>query len=100
MVTEIFGSKQKTFPSEQKPDNSGYGQNGFGGPSSDEPGKRTTSGFLPDNASAAPGDWQTRHVPAGQGVPTNPGTKGASKGGKVPLSTVRRANDAIIRPTR
>ncbi len=29
------------------PANSGYGQNGFNGPSSDLPGKNTTSGLLP-----------------------------------------------------
>ena len=38
MAEEIVGSKM--------PANNGYGQNGYSGPSSDTPGKKTTSGFL------------------------------------------------------
>jgi hypothetical protein len=49
--------------------------------------------------SATAGDWQTRTVSAAP-IKTNPGTKGPSTGARVPLSTVRRANDAVIRPTR
>jgi hypothetical protein len=51
-----------------------YGQNGYLGPSSDEPGKRTTSGLLPELAAERevlrkdPRDdfqnWQTREVSA------------------------------------
>lgn len=49
MTTNIVGSDEPDFASEQlEPSNAGYGQNGFGGPSSDTPGTRTASGFLPD----------------------------------------------------
>jgi hypothetical protein len=51
------------------------------------------------SVSANPGDWQTRNVSAAP-INANPGTKGPSTGAKVPLSTVRRANDGLIRPTR
>lgn len=47
MSTDVVGSKQPAFASDQKSCNAGFGQNGFTGPSSDTPGKRTTSGFLP-----------------------------------------------------
>ena len=43
------------------PSHGGYGQNGFTGPSSDNPGKHTTSGFLPQVA-VPKDDWQTRKV--------------------------------------
>jgi hypothetical protein len=46
-----------------------FGQNGYLGPSSDEPGKHTTSGFLPK--VAIPDDnWQTRPASAEQADPT------------------------------
>lgn len=53
MSTKITGSEQPTFASEQLSpiSNRGYGQNGFGGASSDLPGQNTKSGYLP-----SPGD--------------------------------------------
>lgn len=45
MATDIVGSNM--------PSKNGYGQNGFTGASSDEPGKKTTSGFLPQTDLAA-----------------------------------------------
>lgn len=49
MSTKVVGSNQPQFASDQfKPSRAGYGQNQFGGPSSDNPGVRTASGFLPD----------------------------------------------------
>ena len=48
MAVQVVGSKMPTFASDAlKPSKAGYGQNGFGGPSSDTPGERTASGFLP-----------------------------------------------------
>lgn len=48
MATDVVGSKMPQFASEQlKPSKAGYGQNQFGGASSDMPGEHTTSGFLP-----------------------------------------------------
>ncbi len=48
MAVKIVGSDMSSFASEGlKPDPRGYGQNGFGKASSDKPGERTTSGFLP-----------------------------------------------------
>src|ERR1035437_4885093 len=77
MATDIVGSKESEFASQTKPDNSGYGQNGFHGPSSDTPGIRTTSGFLPQTviparASDGTPDWQTRKLADGN-VPIHPG---------------------------
>jgi len=79
MATDIVGSKEPEFASKAKPNNSGYGQNGFQGSSSDLPGEHTTSGFLPvdaglagiigdekadmnDSYRAGRGDWQTRTI--------------------------------------
>lgn len=50
-MVEKVASNEPTFASDE-PEltegvDRGYGQNGFNGPSSDNPGKRTTSGFLP-----------------------------------------------------
>lgn len=54
MSTQFIGSKFAA--------RNGYGQNGFQGASSDLPGQRTTSGFLPD--VTAPLNSQVRHVSA------------------------------------
>lgn len=109
MATDIVGSKQPTFPSDAKPDNAGYGQNGFQGASSDLPGKRTTSGFLPedagiqgiigdtksdlaDNYRAGRGNWQTRTISAAPGTPSF-GMKSPGKvTDKVPDANLRRAS--------
>lgn len=49
MATDVVGSKMPGFASDAlKPSKAGYGQNGYAGASSDLPGERTTSGFLPD----------------------------------------------------
>lgn len=48
MSANIVGSNQPEFASDQlKPSKQGYGQNQFGGASSDVPGESTKSGFLP-----------------------------------------------------
>jgi hypothetical protein len=39
MATDVVGSRMKAL--------NGYGQNGYAGPSSDDPNKKTGSGFLP-----------------------------------------------------
>jgi hypothetical protein len=73
MADDVVGSKL--------PANNGYGQNGFPGPSSDEPGKNTTSGFLPgitdaDLSSALdrvnPKDRDTVRDRSGKGNPASP----------------------------
>lgn len=46
----------------------GYGQNGFQGASSDLPGEKTTSGFLPE-CKVMSADWMTRKV-SGEQYPT------------------------------
>ena len=66
MSEEIIGSKLKA--------KNGYGQNGAQNASSDLPGGKTTSGFLPQG-SVPSGDWQTRHVSAEQKVATAHGHK-------------------------
>lgn len=46
MATDIKGSNQPTLASDQlKPEQKGYGQNGYGGASSDLPGENTETGF-------------------------------------------------------
>jgi hypothetical protein len=66
MTEEIIGSKMKS--------ENAYGQNGYQGPSSDNPGEKTATGFVPQ--SSVPNDgWQTRPVSAEQKVPTTFGTK-------------------------
>lgn len=89
MVQEIVGSH---FAPDAM-----YGQNGSDTPSSIQPGDKIKRSKVAKtiiagdgSVSAAPGNWQTRNVPAGQGVKTNPGTKGASKGGSVPAAVDRR----------
>lgn len=68
----------------------GYGQNGFQGASSDLPGKRTTSDFLPQ--TTVPGDnWQTREVSAEQKVPTTFGMKASAAPTKILGHNTRRA---------
>jgi hypothetical protein len=109
MTTNIVGSKTPTFPSDAKPDNSGYGQNGFGGASSDLPGQHTTSGFLPvdaglagiigdtkadmnDSYRAGRGDWQTRTVSAKPYASSHGLTSPNKATDKVPSSNLRRAS--------
>ncbi len=65
MATEIVGSNLKA--------KNGYGQNGYTGASSDQPGQRTCSDFLPD-VSVPSGDWQVRDV-GKSGIKTTPGMK-------------------------
>lgn len=67
MATDIVGSKSPTFASDAlRPSKRGYGQNGYGGASSDTPGQRTTSGFLPqtDLAAGVAANKQCRTVSA------------------------------------
>jgi hypothetical protein len=76
--------------SRMKPENR-YGQNGYQGPSSDTPGKHTTSGFLPQ-AVAPDSDWQTRQLKGGNANPDNvPVMHGmrnrSGEGGTVPKTT-------------
>lgn len=66
-MSNLIQQGDQFIESEQPADN-GFGQNGYTGPSSDLPGKKTTSGFLPkgdlDNAKAV--NVQTRNVSAEQ----------------------------------
>jgi hypothetical protein len=78
-----------------KSDN-GYGQNGFAGPSSDTPGKHTTSGFLPQATVPVGVNPQTRPVSAEQKVPTTPTMRSRNdEGGKIPAANIRRARGPI-----
>jgi len=67
MTQDVVGSKLSPFASDGlKEDKRGYGQNGYGGASSDLPGQKTTSGFLPQTdlptAQAARKRFQERDV--------------------------------------
>ena len=85
MATDVVGSKMKA--------DNGYGQNGYSGASSDLPGQRTTSGFLPQGA--VPTDpWQTRQVDT-KNVPTTFGMKGAAPGPKIGPAPVRPAEPKL-----
>ena len=80
MAQNIVGSNFPDFASEQlevpkgKP---GYGQNQFSGASSDLPGEKTTSGFLPAPGPAL--NSQMRTLPPGN-VPDSFGMKRQTKG--------------------
>lgn len=61
MAIKIVGSNMPDSPAAQmRPTKRNYGQNGFGGASSDMPGEHTASGFLPQ--PGAPVNSQTRKV--------------------------------------
>lgn len=63
MSTNIVGSNEPDSVAEQlAPSSRLYGQNGFSGPSSDTPDKRTASGFLP--GPGTPVNNQLRKVDA------------------------------------
>ena len=112
MAVDIVASVMPRFPSQVKNDNKGYGQNNFTGPSSDLPGQRTTSGFLPedeglkgiigdtkadmnDSYRAGRGDWQTRNISDKPFAPSG-GMKSPNKAtDKVPSENMRRA---VTRP--
>jgi hypothetical protein len=83
MGTEIVGSHEPTLASDAlHPSDRGFGQNGFSHASSDLPGEKSVSGFLP--AAVLPkGNPQTRHV-SDAGFPAAHGMKGAAPGPKVP----------------
>lgn len=69
-----------------------YGQNGYQGASSDLPGERTCSGFLPDcklPADYKGADWQTRSVST-KPYPTAHGNHAPRSGEKVPSTPIRR----------
>lgn len=73
MSTNIVGSNEPDSVAEQiAPSSRLYGQNGFSGPSSDTPGKRTASGFLP--GPGTPINSQLRKVDATP-LPTTTGMK-------------------------
>lgn len=73
MSTDIVGSSQPEFASDQlKSSKRGYGQNQFGGASSDLPNESTKSGFLP--GPGAPVNDQLRKL-KGDNVPTAFGIK-------------------------
>lgn len=71
---QFIRSNESAAPDDDSTDKSLYGQNGYAGPSSDLPGKRTTSGFLPElepnkeivKNYAKDEDFQTRKVSANQ----------------------------------
>lgn len=72
MAQDIVGSREPTFASDVQVPKGGYGQNGFGGPSSDTPGMNTKSGFLP--GPGTPVNNQLRKVPA-DALPTTFGMR-------------------------
>jgi hypothetical protein len=108
MSTLVVGSKEAEFASEQTQSSlRGFGQNGYGGASSEPIGKarkisKTYSRLASEvNVSATAGEgFQTRTVSAAP-IKTTPGMKNPNASpARVPISTVRRANKGLIRPTR
>lgn len=72
MASNIVGSNSPQFASDAlKPSKRGYGQNGYGGASSDTPGQRTTSGFLPACSLGGATNDQMRKVSAEPLKPTH-----------------------------
>lgn len=75
MAIKVDGSNEATFPSEVKQAKGGYGQNGYGGPSSLTPNDapfKGQSGFLP--GPGTPVNDQLRKVKA-DALPTTYGCK-------------------------
>lgn len=73
MASEIVGSKISDSAADQlKPSQRNYGQNGYGGASSDLPHQNTRSGFLP--GCGTPVNDQLRNVKANP-YPTTFGNK-------------------------
>lgn len=73
--------------------NKGYGQNGYGGASSDLPGQHTCSGFLPEcklPKDANGPDWQTRPVSSKPLAPAH-GQHGPRTGETIPSTPMRRS---------
>lgn len=99
---DTAGSASEAFIGSREKAKNGYGQNGFQGPSSDTPGKHTTSGFLPKTVipkyptgtSADHPSFQTRTVSA---EPIKPAHGMRAPGGPTsfPTSNVRRASVPI-----
>lgn len=74
MSTKVVGSNEPDSVAKQiAPSSRLYGQNGFGGPSSDTPGNRTVSGFLPDPGT--PLNSQLRKGVSTTPLPTTVGMK-------------------------
>lgn len=89
----------ETFVSSKMPANDGYGQNGYRGASSDLPGEKTTSGFLPQTkleAGIKADDWQLRKV-APTAYPTHPGMHAPAGGEKVPTHNFRAVTKAAAK---
>jgi hypothetical protein len=79
----------EVFVASREKAKNGYGQNGFQGPSSDQPGQHTTSGFLPA-VSVPNSDWQTRKVSGDQYAPAG-GMKSRNDKIAFPTDNARRA---------
>jgi hypothetical protein len=109
MATDILGSKEKTFASEQTQSSTrGYGQNGYAGSSSEPIStakkiSKTYSRLATDvvNPSVVAGEgFQTRTVSA-QPYPTTPSMRNPNAApAKVPAATSRRDRTGVTRPTR
>jgi hypothetical protein len=70
------------FIESELPADNSYGRNGYQGRSSDLPGKKATSGFLPQ-VKKPDGSWQTRAIDASPLAPVH-GMRGApAHGGTV-----------------
>lgn len=109
MGTDIVGGKMPEFASEQTQTSTrGYGQNGSAVSPSQKIGgakkiSKTYAGLATDvvSPSATAGEgFQTRTISAALIKPT-PGMRNVNASPvKVPLSTVRRANNGLILPTK
>jgi len=102
MAQDVVGSKMPSLASDAlKPSKVGYGQNGYGGASSDLPGENTRSGFLPecDITDAAlrvnPKDGAYAGGRSGKGNPPAP----AKGGDQFRSPQTRTISDAGIKPS-
>jgi hypothetical protein len=127
MTIDVVGSRMPAKASDAlKPDNSGYGQNGFGGPSSDVPGKRTQSALAREFDRVADADGALSLVQSrglntksdfanpinnqlrtigDKNVPTHPaqakrGPASGSPGGDVPGAVDKNATENPVRQPR
>jgi len=100
MAQEIVGSRMPTLASDAlHPSDRGYGQNGFAGPSSDEPGQNSKSGFLPGvDLAAAVADNGLRSAPQELSRSGMERPRG-EKGGHIQGPQTRHVSDAGYPPS-
>ena len=99
MTEQIVGSKMPALASDAlKPSKAGYGQNGFGGASSDMPGENTQSQFLPGANLQTAYDQVSKTDGAYAGGRTGKGNPPAPKDFKQPKFLASQTREVSAEP--